>query len=178
MQCRQALNPCADWPRPVVDSVLHGGDGFCLLDPMRSYSAETAALLAVLQSLVASSGVETFPANDVVHFDFQGANILVDRGEITGVIDWEGCCAGDATFDLATLYFYTDPDGEAARHQRDRLWDLLMARIPPSLLGAYLAHLVLRQLDWSIRFHERAMIAHWLRRGNEVLHRFTIATGR
>ena len=178
MQCRQAPNPCADWPRPVVDSVLHGGDGFCLLDPMRSYSAETAALLAVLHGLVASSGVETFPADDVVHFDFQGANILVDCGEITGVIDWEGCCAGDATFDLATLYFYTDPDGEAARHQRDRLWDLLMARIPPSLLGAYLAHLVLRQLDWSIRFHERAMIAHWLRRGNEVLHRFTIATGR
>lgn len=178
LQRGQAPSRGADWPQPLVDSVLHGGDGFCLLDPVRSYSTETAALLEVLQGLAATSGSILTSTNDIVHFDFQGANILVDRGAITGVVDWEGCCSGDATFDLATVFFYTDPVGEAARNQHDRLWDLLMARTAPPLLGAYLAHLVLRQLDWSIRFHERAMIAHWLLRSDEVLHRFALATGR
>ena len=178
LQRGQAPSRGADWPQPLVDSVLHGGDGFCLLDPMRSYSTETAALLEVLQGLATTSGSESTPTADIVPFDFQGANILVDRGAITGVVDWEGCCSGDAAFDLATLFFYTDPVGTAEQNQHDRLWDLLIARTALPLLGVYLAHLVLRQLDWSIRFHERATIDHWLMRSQEVLHRFALATGR
>jgi hypothetical protein len=36
-------------------------------------------------------------------------------------------------------------------------------RASPDTLRLYLAHLIVRQLDWSIRHHERAAIDHWLR---------------
>ncbi len=34
-----------EWPGRVVNPVLHGGDGYCLLDPLRIYSSATAELL-------------------------------------------------------------------------------------------------------------------------------------
>jgi aminoglycoside phosphotransferase (APT) family kinase protein len=165
-----------DWPRAVVDPVLHGGDGFCLLDPIRSYSRNTAVLLGVLQKLVAAHGLEPRTNDDIVHFDFQGANILVNGDAISGVVDWEGWCVGEATFDLATLYFYTDPRGETEQTHYNRLWGVLVSTTGPQLLGAYLAHLMLRQIDWSIRFHDRSTVERWLNRCDDILGRLADAT--
>jgi hypothetical protein len=160
-----------DWPKPIADTVLYGGDGFCLLDPLRSYSSATAALLGELQRLAAAGGEERTRQDDVVHFDFQGANILAANGEVSGVVDWEGCLAGDRSFDLVTLYFYAAAGGAAEAEQVERLWRFVGARIGPRLLGVYLAHLVLRQVDWSIRFHDRAAVERWMGWADEVLHR-------
>jgi hypothetical protein len=61
--------------------------------------------------------------------------------------------AGDRAFDLATLLFYL--------YDHDELRDLLHARLMdlagPQAARAYLAHMVLRQVDWSLRFHPAAM---------------------
>ena len=168
LQRDRALGAPRDWPRRVVDTLRHGGDGYCLLDPLRSYSSATADLLSELQRLAATPPGAHVPTTDIVHFDFQGANILVDRGEVSGVVDWEGCCAGDRAFDLATLFFYLDQDNTSPG-PRERLWRLLLARVDPPLLRLYLAHLILRQVDWSIRFHDRAAVERWLGRADEVL---------
>ena len=57
--------------------------------------------------------------------------------------------AGDRAFDLATLLFYCyDHDGV-----RERLRGRLLELASPAATRAYLAHLVLRQVDWSLRFH-------------------------
>ncbi len=176
LQRGRATSPAWGWPEPVADPVLRGGDGFRLLDPLRSYSAATAALLAVLQRLVVTGSGEQPPTEDVVHFDFQGSNILAVGDVVSGVVDWEGCCAGDRAFDLATLFFYAHPAGNAEADQVDRLWRVLVAQTGPRLLGVYLAHLVLRQVGWSIRFHDRAVVARWLTRADEVLRRLSAAT--
>ena len=176
LQRGQAVAPARAWPRPVTDPVLRGGDGFCLLDPLRSYSPATAALLGVLQRLAADGGDERPPTNDVVHFDFQGSNILVVGDEVTGVVDWEGYRAGDRAFDLVTLCFYAGAGGDGDADQVERLWRLLVARTGPRLLGVYVAHLVLRQVDWSIRFHDRGAVELWLGRADEVLRRLSAAT--
>jgi hypothetical protein len=176
IQREQASALSATWPGPVADPVLHGGDGFCLLDPPRSYSAATAALLTELQRLVVAGRNERSPITDVVHFDFQGANILIDGDGVGGVVDWEGCCAGDCAFDLATLYFYAGMGEQADKDQVERLRRLLVARTGCGLLGLYLAHLILRQVDWSIRFHDRAAVERLLRRADEALHRFSAET--
>ncbi len=59
---------------------------------------------------------------------------------------------GDRAFDLVTLLFYSY-DHEQAR-------DLLTARLSepasPRAASAYLAHLILRQVDWSLRHHPDA----------------------
>lgn len=110
LQRGQAGAGSRDWPGQLIETVLRGGAGFCLLEPLRAYSPTTAGLLAALQRLVAGHVGERAPTDDVVPFDFQGANILVERGRVSGVVDWEGTVAGDVAFDLATLFFLSDDD--------------------------------------------------------------------
>lgn len=60
--------------------------------------------------------------------------------------------AGDRAFDLATMLFYSyDHDGIRAVLRR-RLLELA----EPGVACAYLAHMALRQVDWSLRFHPGA----------------------
>jgi hypothetical protein len=177
LQRGQALVASDDWPRPVADPVLYGGAGFCLHDSLRTFSAQTAELLSTLQRLVAASAGSGRRGDDVVHFDFQASNILVDRAAVSGVVDWEGCCAGDRAFDLATLYFYAGDEPGAASRQRERLWRLLCTVTETPLLRVYLAHLILRQVDWSIRFHDRATVERFLALADDVLRRLATLGG-
>jgi hypothetical protein len=94
------------------------------------------------------------------------------------VVDWEACCEGDAGFDLATLFSYTDPVGGSEQEHDHRLWDLLTVQTGPPLPGVYLARLVLRQRDESIRFREMVTIDQRLVRSDEALQRFAASTRR
>lgn len=154
-----------DWPRPIVDTVLYGGDGFCLLQPLRTYSLETAELLRTLQALVAQHRDEHYETGDLVHIDFNPTNILVNNGAVSGVIDWQDPHAGDCTFDLVTLLFYTWDDVVV----RDYLWQHIIERISPGVLSVYLAHMILRQVDWSIRHYAPHATTTWLRIAHESL---------
>ncbi|HEX5502111.1 MAG TPA: aminoglycoside phosphotransferase family protein [Thermomicrobiales bacterium] len=158
-----------DWPGYLVETVLRGGDGYCLLEPLRRHSAATADLLAAVQRLAAGHAAERAPAGDVVHFDFQGANILVDGGRVSGVVDWEGTRAGDRAFDLATLLFCMDGGGAVEPALQARLWRELRARTTPGLRRLYLAHMILRQVDWAIRFYGQDVVDRYLRRADEML---------
>jgi len=80
------------WPARVVDAVLSGGPGYCLLDPMRDHSPTTARILSALQAFVAAHANVPAPTDDIVHFDFNPSNILVASGRISGVVDWDGAC--------------------------------------------------------------------------------------
>jgi Phosphotransferase enzyme family len=165
LQTGLATSTHSDWPGPVIDPVLEGGDGYCLLDSLHTYSSETAELLDTLQGMVLAHRNEQFGTNDVVHFDFNPFNILIDNGKVSGVIDWEGTCPGDSSFDLATLLFYAFDELDVREH----LLDTLRQRVSPGILRVYLAHLILRQVDWSIRHHTRAIVASYLRVAQDVL---------
>ena len=39
----------------------------------------------------------------------------------------------------------------------------------PATLSVYMAHLILRQVDWSIRYHNRATVDYYLRVAEDVL---------
>jgi hypothetical protein len=116
LQIGLASSRHSDWPGPVVDTVLEGGDGFCLLDSLRTYSSTTAELLNTLQEIVLAHSNEQFETSDVVHFDFNPSNILIDNGQVSGVIDWEGTSPGDSSFDLATLLFYAYDELDVRDH--------------------------------------------------------------
>ena len=45
LQARLATSEQSEWPGPVVDTVLEGGDGYCILESLRTYSTTTAELL-------------------------------------------------------------------------------------------------------------------------------------
>lgn len=162
--------PAPDWPRQLAAMSLHGGDGVCLLEPMRTYSVATAELLAVVQQMAAAHADEPAPAGDVVHFDFQGSNILIGGECVSGVVDWEGAVVGDCAFDLATLFFCVDGwDSPIAPSVAARLWRALQMRTTLASRRLYLAHMVHRQVDWAIRFLGPALVERNLRRADQVL---------
>jgi hypothetical protein len=160
--------PYEPWHRLIPRLALEGGDGFCHLDAMRGHSPRTAAALTRVQGYVAgrATSLGSRPARDVVHFDFSGPNILVDEGRVTGVVDW-GPVPGDRTFDLATLLFYDGYYADVA-DTRARIWGRALELVDAGTFGVYLAHMVHRQTDWSIRHHDAAMVERVLGIGDAV----------
>jgi hypothetical protein len=74
--------------------------------------------------------------------------------------------AGDAGFDLVTLAFYTfDFD------VRDELLSVIRGRTPPRAIALYAAHMVLRQVDWSLRHHGAAEADWFMGIGEALLGR-------
>ena len=165
LQVGQAPPGPRDWPQEVVNTLLFGGHGYCIHTSLQQHSPETAALLHQLQQLVLRHQEEPTEINDIVHFDFQPSNVLIHHQEISGVVDWEATCAGDAAFDLATLLFYIY-DNVALREQ---LWRYALERSSLSVLSVYLAHLILRQVDWSLRHHDQTTSNRYLSRGQALL---------
>ena len=164
-QAGQARSEVSTWPEPVVNPVLFGGDGFCLLEPMQTYSTTTARMLQAVQATVRRYAHQIAPQADIVHFDCNPANVLAGATGITGIIDWDGWCAGDRMFDVATTLFYSYAD-PAVRRQ---LWQTILANSGPASGAVYLAHLIHRQVDWSIRYHPPATIEHWLAIATTIL---------
>jgi hypothetical protein len=161
------------WPARIVDDTLRGGDGYCLLEPMQSHSAETSRLLDALQGIVAANAGVAVPTDDVVHFDVNPSNILIADEHISGVVDWEGACAGDRAFDLATLLFYS----YEVQPVREALWDRVVSLSGPAALALYLAHVIHRQIDWSIRHHGPADVDRWLQLATSIMAELAPGTG-
>lgn len=169
LQIGQAFLEPHNWPSRIVNVGLHGGDGYCLLEPLRNHSPTTAELLHTLQSLIAAHVHEDFSTNDIVHFDFQPANILTHENFVTGIVDWDGTCSGDCVFDLTTLLFYCYDIPTI----RTSLWNESLNRVSPEILTVYFAHLIHRQVDWSIRNHDIETVDHYISRAQEILHDIT-----
>lgn len=154
------------WPEEVLRTVLIGGDGYCLHQSLREHSVATRDLLQTLQALVTTYRSAIPARRDLVHFDFQPANLLVEGTTITGVVDWEGVRVGDAAFDLATLLFYAYDE----QPLRAALWERGLALTTPGAFAVYLAHLILRQVDWSLRLHGTPVATPYIARGQQILH--------
>lgn len=150
-------------PASVIDPVLIGGTGVSEIETMRRHSQESVELLTELQALAAGQSLP--PPADIVHYDFNPANILVDRDGIGGVVDWEGVRAGDRAFDLATLLFYAYESPE----MRESLWHRLRVLRSVNVIGVYLAHIILRQVEWSLRLHAPEVGRRYLDQAHAVL---------
>lgn len=154
------------WPHPVLDTLLYGGAGFCLHEPLRTYSHESAALLDAALRIGERHIRDKYRQDDIVHIDFNPANVLAVGDTITGVVDWDAVFAGDAAFDLATLLFYAYED-EAMRQM---LASSIIERVGREPMALYLAHLIVRQVDWSIRHHGQDITERYIRRSYAILH--------
>ena len=151
-----------DEPTRLIRDVMEGYQHFIIIN----HSAKTAAMLDTIQNIVRARAAECPKRADIVHFDFHAGNILIEDEQITGVIDWEGSVSGDCAYDLATLLFYAYPQ----RDFRDRLWSELLQRTSRGAAAIYLAHMIVRQLDWSMRNHERKPVDYFLQVSRKVLN--------
>ncbi|HUA34410.1 MAG TPA: aminoglycoside phosphotransferase family protein [Candidatus Binataceae bacterium] len=147
-------SPNAQWKAELKRSLTEGFQDYCRLDALREDSPD---FLQFLQGIVEANLDAPHPANDIVHWDFHQGNILVEGNRVTGVVDWDGVRTGDASFDLATLLFYLYPHPEV----RKPFHDEALAHSSRGAFQIYLAHMIIRQLDWSIRNHPPPTLAYF-----------------
>jgi phosphotransferase family enzyme len=144
----------------IAATLTAGGDGYCVHATLET-GPDTRDLLAVVRD-TADRCLGAIPEHgDFVHYDFTLANLLTSDAGIAGVIDINPpALTGDRAFDLATMLFYLyDRDGF-----RERLRDRALELTNECALHAYLAHMLLRQVDWSLRHHPGTHVtAHHLR---------------
>jgi Ser/Thr protein kinase RdoA (MazF antagonist) len=152
------------WIDEMVTSVLEGRTGYCEHAAMRAHSNETRALLDRLLRIADGARRVQVSDTDVVHYDFSPYNVLTEDDRITGVVDWNGATNGDAAFDLVTLALYTYD-----YPIRDALLAAAAERTDPDALALYAAHMVLRQVDWTIRHHEELQVQWFLGIGTDLL---------
>ena len=143
-------------PKPADLYLTSDGPGFCLHEPLAAHSPRTARLLDWIHEVGAAGSAMI--GDDLVHLDFHPGNVLVDRGRLTGVIDWDGATRGDRHLDLVTLRFVLA--GQAPHLVP--LVDARLAAISERRRRTYWAHMSLRQVDWSIRHHDAPTVERWL----------------
>ena len=142
----------AGWPELLTGTLTHGGDGYCLHSTL-AVRPDLRGLLEIVRRIGDTCGPAIPADRDFVHFDFTPANLLTDGTAVTGVIDVNPpLLTGDRAFDLATLLFYWYDHDD----MRDALWARLLELTNWQVARAYLAHMVLRQVDWSVRHHPQA----------------------
>jgi len=136
----------------IAVTLTTGGDGYCVHATLQA-RPDTRDLLAVVRRTAGRCLAEVPEPDDFVHYDFTPANLLTDGPGISGVIDINPpALTGDRAFDLATMLFYLyDHDST-----RDRLRRRALELTSHAALDAYLAHMLLRQVDWSLRHHPQA----------------------
>ena len=136
----------------ITRTLVTGGDGYCLHSTL-AVRPDTRELLAALRRIGEICGPAVPPGADFTHFDFQFMNLLSDGRAITGVVDVNPPPVhGDRAFDLATLAFYVYDASELRRPILARLSSLASR----AAVRAYLAHMVLRQVEWSVRHYPAA----------------------
>jgi hypothetical protein len=140
------------WPTWLLDTLASGGDGYCLHETMRR-RADTRSILDRVVTIGIEFGRGPARTADIVHFDLNPANVLHENGRLTGIVDWNvpfvGASQGDRGFDVATLLFYSYDNVRT----RDRLWAHASAISGARWVAVYLAHLALRQVEWSVRHY-------------------------
>lgn len=141
-----------NWRDLLVKTLTVGGDGYCVHSTLAS-RPDARELLRVVRRIGDRCGPAIPAGGDFVHYDFAPANLLSEGMSITGVIDVSPLVpSGDRAFDLATLLFYCYDQDAVRVPLRARLFELT----DPQAARAYLAHMVLRQVDWSLRYHPAA----------------------
>jgi thiamine kinase-like enzyme len=148
------------WADDLIETLVVGGNGYCLHDSLHRYDDRTKRLIERVEELGRSLNTSDLPATDVVHYDLHAGNLLQNDGRLAAIVDLDFTQIGDAGFDLTTLAVSSlesarDPD------VRDRLF-ASVAELPPLRRSAYIAHLLVRILDWPIRKGRRSDVEFWL----------------
>jgi hypothetical protein len=157
------------WPTALIATLTVGGEGYCLHSSLYGFDSRTRSLVERIEAFGYSIDPEELRprARDIVHWDLHAGNLLIDRGSLAAVIDTDFAVVGDARFDLVTLAV-SSVAIPCERGVRARLFTAVgdLDDLPTQ---AYLAHLILRVIDWPIRRGRPDEIELWLGKARELL---------
>jgi hypothetical protein len=155
------------WPGALLATLITGGEGHCRHDSLHGYDDRTAAVVEEIEECGRSLSDADLPGADLVHWDLHPGNMLGECGELTAIVDAD-FVVGDARFDLVSIALssLTVPCESGVR---TRLFAAAFDRLGTAQRQAFVSHLLLRNLDWSIRAHRFDEIEFWLARHAELL---------
>ena len=158
------------WPTDLIATLTVGGEGYCLHSSLRDFDRRTRSLVERIEAFGYSIDPEELRprGRDIVHWDLHAGNLLVGNGSLAAVIDTDFAVVGDAQFDLVTLAV-SSVALPCARGVRARLFAAGAADLDDRPTQAYLAHLILRVIDWPIRRGRLDEVERWLREARELL---------
>ncbi|MHB8245859.1 MAG: aminoglycoside phosphotransferase family protein [Acidimicrobiales bacterium] len=138
------------WTQFIQTTLLQGADGYCIHETLRLHDKRSRRVLGWV--LEVGRSLPQLPGTDIVHFDFHHRNMLRQGEHLSAVVDWGGARFGDRAFDLVTFCLgFTHAVSEPGREEA--VWRRATSLTRPDALRAYVAHVALRRLDWTIRHH-------------------------
>jgi aminoglycoside phosphotransferase (APT) family kinase protein len=155
-------NPLESWSGYVQEVVFARSSVWARA--LRNHSPATASLLHALRQATMPYAGTILPNIDVVHGDLHSGNIIVEHGQITGVIDLVYAGYGTRAIDLATLLHTMDSD-DYAPAVRQRLRARLIERFGPAVYAICMAYRAIVTLEWAIRQGSPAWIDRFIRAG-------------
>lgn len=138
-----------DWWDFVLGGLVEDRSPLCRPSALAGCEQPVSALLSRLRLLADSAPLPQRAPDDLVHFDFGPANVLVDGGRVTAVLDWQSCRAGDASYDLMTVDWDLAAWPKAEQGVRERLREEIVRTTDRGAAVVYAAHCVLRNLTWA-----------------------------
>ncbi len=157
-----AANPLESWSVYVHEVVFARSSVW--VRALSNHSPATASLLYALQQLTLRYIDTVLPNTDVVHGDLHSGNIIVEHGQISGVIDLVYAGYGTRAIDLATLLHTMESDDYLpAVRQRLRAW--IVERFGPAVYAICMAYRAIVTLEWAIRHESPAWIDRFIRAG-------------
>jgi hypothetical protein len=158
----------SNWPDQLIQTLILGGHGYCLHSSLRNYDARTARLLDRIVEIGRGVDPSDLPGVDIVHWDLHSGNLLqIDNG-LTGIIDTDFVKVGDAAFDLATLAVSACAiDCEPG--VRELLFERAIEPLNDARRYPYIGHLLLRVIDWPIRYGRTDEVEFWLGQSDRLL---------
>ena len=158
------------WAEDLLKILVEGGNGHCMHQPLRDHDGRTRELVARIEEIGRSLVPSDVTGSDLLHADLHPRNLLQTAHELTAVIDMDYAQVGDADFDLATLAL-SGLEVAAAPGVHERLVSVGIDLLPEPKRRAYLAALLLRFLDWSIRKGRPLEVEFWLEQADRFLPR-------
>jgi hypothetical protein len=169
--CRLGLRAERDvdtWPEHLVETLVVGGDGYALHEPLRTFDARTRRVVERIEEIGRAADPARFGGGDVVHGDLHAGNLLQVDGRLSAVVDMDFTRVGDATFDLTSLAL-NSLELDAEPGVRTRLFDAGVQSLEPERRLPYVAHILLKCLDWPIRKGRLDEVELWLTHADGLL---------
>ncbi len=158
------------WPAELISTLTVGGEGYCIHSSLYDFDERTRSLVERIEAFGRSIDSDELSACacDIVHWDLHPGNMLVKESSLVAVVDTDFAVVGDARFDLVALALSSLTVPCQAGVQA-RLLSSALDGLDDLRAQAYLAHLLLRFIDWPIRRGRPDEIDLWLHLAQELL---------
>lgn len=163
-----AIDGDDSWGEDMIETLVTGGQGYCLHEPLRQHDARTRRIVEQIEEIGRSLVPADLPGRDIVHADLHPGNLLHRDGQLSAVIDLDFAQIGDAAFDVVCLAI-ASLGGATEPGVQQRLFEEGVERLGSKQRAAYISHLLLRVLDWPIRKRRWDEVEFWVEHADRLL---------